>query len=108
MAPMSTGDPGNAPPWYFSTASAAVIRPSFLAPILTQTVALEVGPLARNTSSRLMTIFTGLPALRESARATGSMKTVVLPPNPPPISEAVTRSLDTSMPRSVAQTLRTA
>ena len=29
---------------------------------------------------------------RPSARATGSMNTVVLPPKPPPISEAVTRN----------------
>jgi hypothetical protein len=68
---------------------------------------LEVGPVARNTSSRLMTRRTGRPALRESASATGSMKTVVFPPKPPPISEAVTRSLETSMSSSRAQALRT-
>ena len=83
------------------------MRPSFVAPILTVMLELEVGPEARNTSSRLITIFTGWPALRESASATGSMKTVVLPPKPPPISEAVTRSFDTSMPSSAAQVLRT-
>ena len=51
-----------------------------------------VGPVARRTSSRLITILTGLPALRDRASATGSMKVVVLPPKPPPISDDVTRS----------------
>ena len=32
----------------------------------------EVGPEARNTSSRLITMRTGRPALRDSAIATGS------------------------------------
>ena len=72
--------------------------PSFLAPILTFMLADDVGPEARNTSSRLITILTGWPALRDSASATGSRKTVVLPPKPPPISEAVTRRRETSMP----------
>ena len=47
----------------------------------------EVGPEARNTSSRVMVIFTARPDLRDSASATGSRNTVVLPPKPPPISE---------------------
>ena len=68
---------------------------------------LAVGPVARKTSSRLITTLTGRPALRESARATGSMKTVVLPPKPPPISDGVTRRLETSMPKRAAQTSRT-
>ena len=46
-------------------------------------------------------------SLRESASATGSMKTVVLPPNPPPISEAVTRNFEMSIPSSAAQVSRT-
>ncbi len=83
------------------------MRPALVTPILTVMLVLEVGPEARNTSSRLMTTFTGLPAFRDSASATGSTNTVVLPPKPPPISEAVTRSLDTSMPRSAAQVSRT-
>ena len=33
----------------------------------------EVGPVALNTSSRLITIFTGWPDLRASMTATGSM-----------------------------------
>ena len=65
-----------------------------------------VGPVARNTSSRLITSLTGRLALRESASATGSMNTVVLPPKPPPISEGVTRSFATFMPRRAAQVLR--
>ena len=63
------------------------MRPSFLAPILTSMLLEAVGPVARNTSSRLITIFTGRLALRDSASATGSMNTVVLPPKPPPISD---------------------
>ena len=65
-----------------------------------------MGPVARNTSSRDITTFTGRLALRDSARATGSIHTWVLPPNPPPISEAVTLSLATSMPSSAAHWLR--
>ena len=65
------------------------------------------GPEARKTSSRDMVIFTGLPDLRESISASGSRYTTVFPPKPPPISDAVTRSLDTSIPRSFAQCPRT-
>jgi hypothetical protein len=60
-------------------------------PILTSIEVETVGPVARNTSSRLITIFTGRPDFRASSSATGSMKTTVLPPKPPPFSEAVTR-----------------
>ena len=70
-------------------------------------LALDVGPEALNTSSRVMTIFTGRPHLRDSASATGSMKIVVLPPNPPPISEAVTRSPLVSSPSSAAHSFCT-
>ena len=64
--------------------------------------------MARNTSSRVITSFTGRLALRDSASATGSIHTWVLPPKPPPISEAVTRSLDdVHAEQSCAQTLRT-
>src|ERR1051325_10379952 len=69
MQPWFTGEPGKAPDWYFSTASAAVIWPSFLAPSLTSTTAPEVGPVARNTSSRLMTILTGRPDFFDSRYA---------------------------------------
>ena len=63
------------------------VLPDRVTPILTVMLAEEVGPEARNTSSRDITIFTGLPDLRDSASATGSMNTVVLPPKPPPISK---------------------
>ena len=52
--------------------SMAVMVPSRVAPILTRVSAEETGPVARNTSSRLMTIFTGRPDLRASTAATGS------------------------------------
>ncbi len=72
MQPAPTDEPGNAPAWYFSVSSAAVRRPSFVAPRRTSITLAEVGPLARNTSSRDITIFTGRPHLRDSASATGS------------------------------------
>ena len=72
MLPGPTGEPGKAPAWYFSSTSAAVILPSAVAPSLTVTTAPEVGPVARNTSSRVITIFTGAPACRDRASATGS------------------------------------
>ena len=81
--------------------------PSRFMPIFTSIEVEEVGPVARSTSSRVITIFTGRPALRASASATGSRNTVVLPPKPPPISEAVTLSWLTSSPSSPAQVLRT-
>ncbi len=104
---MSTGAPGKAPPWNRFSAKAAVIVPSFFMPILTSIEVDEVGPVARKTSARCMTILTGRPHLRESASATGSMKTVVLPPKPPPISDGMTRNCAASMPSRSAQMLRT-
>ena len=72
MQPGWIGEPGKAPAWYFSTCFAATIVPSFLAPIFTSMVAPEVGPEARNTSSRVICIFTGRPHFFDSASATGS------------------------------------
>ena len=46
--------------------------PSFFAPILTVLIEPEVGPVARNTSSRVITIFTGRPDFFASSAATGS------------------------------------
>ena len=66
----------------------------------------EVGPVLRNTSSRVISSFTGRLALRDNASAIGSIHTWVLPPNPPPISEEVTFSFATSMPSKAAQVLR--
>lgn len=51
---------------------AAVNRPSRSAPALTRMRVPEVGPVAVNTSSRLITIFTGRPARCESNTASGS------------------------------------
>ena len=67
-----TGEPGKAPAWNLKTASAAVIVPSFLAPILTHIEAPEVGPVALNTSSRLITILTARPVFFDNAAAIGS------------------------------------
>ena len=64
------------------------------------TCAPEVGPVARNTSSRVISIFTGRPDFCDSASASGSRYTSVLPPNPPPISAGVTRMLEMSIPSS--------
>ena len=52
--------------------SAAVIVPSFVTPILTHIEAPEVGPVALNTSSRLIMILTGRPVFFDSSAATGS------------------------------------
>ena len=41
------------------------------------------------TSSRVITILTGRPECLDSIMATGSRYTLVLPPNPPPISAGV-------------------
>ena len=107
MTPGCTGEPWNAPAWYFSSAKPATNLPSLVAPILTRTLAPEVGPEDLNTSSRDMTIFTGRRAFFDSATARGSRYTTVLPPNPPPISDAVTRTLAMSSPQSRAQCART-
>ena len=61
-----TGEPGNAPAWKRKVASAATIRPSRRAPIRTVFDDPAVGPVAQKTSSRVITIFTGAPALRDS------------------------------------------
>ena len=44
MTPGCTGEPWKAPAWYLSSAKPATNRPSFVAPILTRTMAPEVGP----------------------------------------------------------------
>src|SRR6185503_10143431 len=107
MTPGCTGEPWNAPAWYLSSAHPATNRPSLVAPIFTFTTAPDVGPDDLNTSSRDMTIFTGRLALRDSASASGSRYTTVLPPKPPPISVAVTRTLLMSRPSRRAQWART-
>src|SRR5271166_1967122 len=106
MAPSSAHMPPYGPQEYFNVAEAAVIVPSLLAPILTSIEVALVGPEARKTSSRDMTSLTGRPALRDSASATGSAQICVLPPKPPPISDEVTRSFETSRPSSAAHCWR--
>jgi len=56
-----TGEPGKAPACILTMHSAATVRPSLVAPILTLTSAPGAGPEARNTSSRAIVILTGLP-----------------------------------------------
>ena len=46
--------------------------PSRLQPILIVFTVPDAGPVARNTSSRVMTIFTGLPLFSDSFTARGS------------------------------------
>ena len=71
MQPGPIGEPGEGAGLDTSApASAATMVPSFFAPILTSIDAPEVGPEPRNTSSRVITIFTGRPDLRDSATAT--------------------------------------
>ena len=85
----------------------AVIVPSFFAPILTQLRVAEPGPEALKTSSRSIIIFTGRPDFFDKINATGSRYTVVLPPNPPPISLAMTFSRFRLRLKSLAVLART-
>ena len=75
---IGTEEPAKAPAWKSSWASAAVIRPSLRQPILIRVCAPEVGPVARNTSSRLMVILTGRFDFFESTMAGGFQIDVVL------------------------------
>ena len=76
-------------------------------PIFTSIDADAVGPVARKTSARLITILTGRPPdFLLNAKANGSIKIVVLPPNPPPISDGVTHSLLDSRPNTAAHICR--
>ena len=66
------GRAGKAPACRRQVAFTAVILPSLVAPILTVLEEPDVGPVARNTSSRVITILTGRPDLRASTIASGS------------------------------------
>jgi len=68
----------------------------------------EVGPVALNTSSRVMVIFTGLPVFFDMIAASGSRYMPSLPPKPPPISTAIQVMFETGMPNTRARTLRPA
>ncbi len=72
MQPGPMGAPGKAPASYASHAETAVNVPSLLAPTLALHQVPEVGPVARNTSSRLMVIFTGRPEIRDIFTASSS------------------------------------
>ena len=67
-------------------------------PIFTSIEEETVGPVALKTSSLVITSFTGLPLFKDKARAIGSIKIVVFPPKPPPISEGVTLNCEDSIP----------
>ena len=72
MHVLMNGEPGKAPACSLKSPSAATTVPSRLTPIFTVIDAPEVGPVALNTSSRLITIFTGRPDWRARMTATGS------------------------------------
>src|SRR5580704_5608503 len=107
MPPAPDGEPLYAPASYQSDALPATSVPSRLAPSFMRIVVADVGPDARNTSSRVITILTGSPDLRESAMASGSRYTGIFPPKPPPISLGTTLMAAASMPRIAAHASRT-
>ena len=72
MHVLMNGEPGNAPACNVKSPSAATIVPSRLTPIFTVIEAPDAGPVALNTSSRLITTLTGWPDFRASTTATGS------------------------------------
>src|SRR5216683_443082 len=72
IPPALAGEPGKASASYAIQTCAATILPSLVAPILQRSVPPEVGPLARNTSPRLMTSFTGWPVFFDSNTDSGS------------------------------------
>ncbi len=102
MQAAPTGEPRKQPASKSSWQSAATIVPSLFAPSFTRIFEPEVGPVPRKTSSRVIVILTGRPALRESTSAAGSRYTGILPPKPPPISEGVTLIVAGSLPVRVA------
>src|SRR5437762_10322977 len=91
MAAAPDGDPRYAPASYHIDAVAETSVPSCFAPIFITMRQPDVGPVARNTSSRPITIFTGRPDFFDRTIASGSRYTGILPPNPPPISLGITR-----------------
>ncbi len=107
IAPAPTGEPGNAPASYAIQISAAMSLPSLVAPIFTLIFEPEVGPLARSTSERDMTSFTGAPVFFDSNTESGSRYIVVLPPKPPPISAGTTLMWPTGIPSTWALSERT-
>ena len=96
MAPAVTAEPGKAPASKRMSASAALILPSFVTPILTLILPPGAGPDPSNTLRRSITIFTGRWDFLDSTAATGGRYTTVLPPKPPPISTGFTFMRDSS------------
>src|SRR5579862_1436795 len=72
IAPAPTGDPGKAPASNAIQISAATSLPSLVAPILHRMVEPDVGPVARKTSPRVITSFTGQPVFFDNRSARGS------------------------------------
>ena len=94
MQAAPTGDPVYAPASNAIHASAAVIVPSFFAPILILVCEPGVGPVASKTSPRDISSLTGRPDFFDKIAATGGRYTEILPPNPPPISCGTTLTLE--------------
>src|SRR5262245_53834522 len=107
IAPAPAGDPRYAPASYHNDTLAATTVPSRIAPNFARTFDPEVGPVARNTSSRDITIFTGRFDFFDRRIASGSRWTTILPPKPPPISLAITLMCAGSIPRIPADASRT-
>src|ERR1700683_5053495 len=108
IAPAATGEPGKAPASYAIQTSAATILPSLVAPSLQRIFEPEVGPVARRTSARVMTSFTGRPLFFDNMIAGGSGEAVSLPPKPPPISAGTTLILPSGIWRTCAVSERIA
>ena len=66
------GEPGNAPASNASHSLAAVILPSFVAPIFVLMRDAAAGPVPSKTSFRLIMTFTGRPLFFDKMAATGS------------------------------------
>ena len=84
------------------------MRPSLLKPIRTHTFMLTRGRLpARNSSSRVLMIFTGRRALRARiAFTTALLSSQDLPPKPPPTAVWITRTSASRTPRAEAMRIR--
>ena len=106
MAPRSTGEPAKAPAWKRISASAAVMRPSFLTPILTVDAGARGragGPEHLLARHHHLDRPAGLARQRQRHRLDEDRG---LAAEAAADLRGVTRSFDTSMPSSAAQVLR--